>query len=118
MPQNNDVVETISVLPIGPSPVDPTTLEVSGSSVGIPMGVVLSLGDLEPSTLVPASLVDSIGATTSRGVLVVPDLGLPFFLENMQVLAYVARITLYFLMGVLFADFLLHMVSWIMWLFS
>jgi hypothetical protein len=117
MPRNNDIVETISVLPIEARRADPITLEVSGSGVGILMGVALSLGDLEPSALVPASPVASIGATTSRGVPIVLALGLPFFRANLQVVAYVARITLYIPMGVLFADFYLHKVSWIRWLF-
>jgi hypothetical protein len=87
MPWTNDARTTSSVMPIGLA--DPTTLEVSGSGaeipmgvsgaeipmgassveipmsvsgVEIPMGVALSLGDLDPSTLVPARIVASINA--------------------------------------------------------
>jgi hypothetical protein len=65
MPRIDDVVATSSTLPIGPGLGDPTTLEVSGSGAGIPMGVALCSGDLEPSTLVPASLVASADVAAS-----------------------------------------------------
>jgi hypothetical protein len=55
MHQIDDAMATSSVLPIGPSPADPSTLEVSGFSVGILMGIALSLGDSEPSGVVHAS---------------------------------------------------------------
>jgi hypothetical protein len=111
MPWTDDVVATSSILPIWPGPSNPTTLEVSGSGAGIPMGIALSLGDLEPSVLVPASPVTSVGAAASGDVSAVPALGFPFFLMNLQVLVYVARITLHFPMGVLIANFCLSKVS-------
>jgi hypothetical protein len=74
------------------------------------MGVALSLGDLDPSTLVPAQTVVSANAITSRGVLVVAALGFPYFLSNLQVL--VSHVTFHLPMGVLFANFCLHKVSW------
>jgi hypothetical protein len=102
MPQTNDVVVTSSAMPICPA--DPTTLEVSGSSarilmgvygteflmgvssVEIPMGVVLSLRDPDPSMLVPAQTVASTNVIASRSASVVLALGFLLFLSNLQVL--------------------------------
>jgi hypothetical protein len=75
------------------------------------MGIALSLEDLEPSTLVPASFIAYVGAATSRDVSAIPALGLLAFLENLQVFVYGAHITLYFPMGVLFSNFCLYMAS-------
>jgi hypothetical protein len=93
MPRINDDVATSFVLPVEPGPTDPTTLEVSGSNAGIPMGIALSLGDSKPSMLVLASLVSSVGGAAYGDV---SALSLPVFLVNLQVLAYRAHIALYF----------------------
>jgi hypothetical protein len=95
MPHIDDVVATNSVLPIKPGPADKTTLEVSSSDVGIPMGVGFSLGDSQPLALVPSSLAASVGATASGDVLAVPSLRFPVFLANLQVLVCGAHIALY-----------------------
>jgi hypothetical protein len=69
MPRIDNFVATSSDLPIGPGPADPTTLEVSGSSAGIPMAIALGLGDSEPLAFVPASLVASMGVAAFWGCL-------------------------------------------------
>lgn len=96
MPRTNDVGATSSIMPIEPS--EPTTLELSGSGAEIrmgtssaeipmgasgaeiPMGVTLSLGDLNPSTLVPARIVAYVKAIAFGGVSVVLTLGFPYVL--------------------------------------
>jgi hypothetical protein len=123
MPRAEDAGATSSIVLVGPA--DPTTLEVSVSGAEIPMGVsgakipmgvTLSLGDLDPSTLVPAQTMVSANAIASRGVLVVAALGFPYFLSNLHVL--VSHVTLHLPMGVLFANFCLHKVSWTRWLLN
>jgi hypothetical protein len=66
-------------------------LDVSGSGAMIPMSVALYLGDLEPSALVPASLVASTDAAASRDTLATTTLGLLVFLANLQVFVCVAH---------------------------
>jgi|UPI0002208CA7 hypothetical protein len=130
MPWTGDVVVTNSIVPIGPP--NPTTLEVSGSGakipmsvygiefpmgvsgVEIPMGVMLSLGDPDPSTLVPAETVASTNVIASGSASAIPALGFPFFLSNLQVLVSCA--TLHLPMGFPFANFCFHRVSWTWWL--
>lgn len=111
MPQIDVVVAMSSALSIRPSPGDPTTLEVSDSSVGIPMGVALSLGDLEPSALVPASLVASMDAAASVNVMVVPALDLWFFWRTCQYLFVELTLLCILPMSVLSFDFCLCRVS-------
>jgi hypothetical protein len=91
LPRTDDTVATSSVLPIGAGPGDKTTLEVSGSDAGIPMGVALSLGDLEPSALVPASIMASADAAASGDISAAPALGPSVFLANLQVFIRVIR---------------------------
>jgi hypothetical protein len=85
--QNDDAGAMSFVMPV--DPVDPTTLEISGfgaeilmgaSGAEIPMGVTLSLGDLNPSTLVPARIVAYVKAIAFGGVSVVLTLGFPYVL--------------------------------------
>jgi hypothetical protein len=70
-----------------------------------------SLGDSEPSALVPTSRVASVGAAIPQDVSAVLALGLLVFLANLQVLSYGAHITLYFFDGVLSSDFCLYRAS-------
>jgi hypothetical protein len=115
MPRIDDAMATSSIMPIRSYPDGPTTLEVSSSSAGktlafplvekatpgqipedvattssdvrIPMGVALCLGDLEPSALVPTSLLAYADVATYGGVLAASALALPVFLANLQVVA-------------------------------
>jgi hypothetical protein len=83
IPRTHDVVAISCVLSIGPALADPTTLEITGFGARIPTSVARSLGDSEPSALVPASPVASVGNTASEDVLTIPPLGLPLFLANL-----------------------------------
>jgi hypothetical protein len=135
MPRVDDVVVTSSILSIESGRDGPTTLEVSGTdigkvlptemvvvedaipdwtpedvvvtsaNVGIPMRVVVHLGDLESLALVIASLVASTNDTASREVLLAPVLPLPTFLTNLQVDVVEFAFLYIFLMGILLANF-------------
>jgi hypothetical protein len=82
---------------------------MGASGVEIPMGVTLSLGDLDPSMLLPASTVASANAITS-GCLSGSSFGL--FILLVEFVDTCIRVTLHLLMGVLFANFCLHRVPW------
>jgi hypothetical protein len=75
--------QRVSDLPIEPGLANPTTLEVSGSSARIPMGITLGLGDLEPSAFVPTSLVASVGVVAFYRCLGCTSFGSSSFLSEL-----------------------------------
>jgi hypothetical protein len=132
MTQTNDVVVTSSVMLIGPA--GPTTLEVGGhgtedlmgapvaeiqmakSRVEIPMSVALSQDESVPSMLDPAHNAVSVNVLSSRSASTLLALGFPLIWSNLHVFAFHA--TLFLPMGVPFADFCIHRMSWTWWLLS
>lgn len=77
MPQIDDAVLTSSVVPIEPT--DLTTLE-------IPMGVTLSLCDLDPSTLIPGKIASSANVITSGSPLAVQLWDFPYSCQTYRYL--------------------------------